>query len=588
LSRVFERLIGLETEYAFRFEQAEASPVHPPRFAIYESIIEALARQTPLAPAKHFKEGVFLANGGAVWFEAERPSAGGGLVEGATPECRGPFQLLAHQRAQDQMLAEAAEASRIDGRVRLIKNDRDFRDNVYGAQENYEAVIAAGPQLWLWRTGLVLLFPVAVATWLGILVCVMATLAYFAFAGLAYLLIRGLTTHRETLAVWLFGRDLVDGRATCVHVPVWLEALLQTVTRLVTGPLAAALYVVLYWTAFRRVRRQMLPFLVSRPLIAGAGMVDGNGEFQLSDKAPAMNCVLGFGGMVYDRPMFTLGHFFKTIYAEAWFSPAEYARLFASRQRLQISMGDSNMCERAELLRVGTTLLVLDAIEAGALSEAPRLKSPLKALHAICRDPSLTRTVPLRDSAAQTALQIQRFYYNACRSFLDQEPDAPRQAWQVLGLWGETLDALQEMVDQNAPSELLLGSLDWVSKQYLLEQSAHDAPWSERKKIDIRYHELSPDGYCEMLRAAGRVPNVLPRARIERACRTAPADSPATMRGHYIREFSHGEQPIAVNWRCIVIGTGWKRKIVRLSRYANRSARGGRRRRQQSQSADAP
>lgn len=31
---------------------------------------------------------------GGAWFETERPAVGGGLVEGSTPECRSPRQLL--------------------------------------------------------------------------------------------------------------------------------------------------------------------------------------------------------------------------------------------------------------------------------------------------------------------------------------------------------------------------------------------------------------------------------------------------------------------------------------------------------------
>ena len=61
--------------------------------------MNAVARRIPAVRAKHFKEGMFLANGGALWFEAERPAAGGGLIEGATPECRGPAEVLAYQRA---------------------------------------------------------------------------------------------------------------------------------------------------------------------------------------------------------------------------------------------------------------------------------------------------------------------------------------------------------------------------------------------------------------------------------------------------------------------------------------------------------
>jgi proteasome accessory factor A len=322
-------------------------------------------------------------------------------------------------------------------------------------------------------------------------------------------------------------------------------------------------------TAFCRIRRQLLPFLISRPVFAGAGMVDHEGCLQLSDKAPAMNCVLGFGGMVFDRPIFTMGHFFKAMYAESWLSPSAYGRLFAAQQRLQISLGDSNMCEHAEYLRVGTTLLVLDAIEAGAIEAAPRVRRPVRALHAICRDPSLQATVPLSGRGTATALEIQRFYWAACRRFLQHEDEAPEEAWELLDHWGQTLDALDAMAEGIDNSTLLVGSLDWVTKRYILQHAGQDATWSERKKIDIRYHELSPAGYFEQLKATGRVPAVVSSQMVERARRSPPPKTPATMRGHFIREFSHGEQPIAVNWKTVALGSGWDRKLVDLTRYAN-------------------
>ena len=141
---IFERLCGLETEYAVRFQPGDATVPPPSKFRLYESLVTALARRVPTARAKHFKEGVFVATGGAVWFEAERPAAGGGLVEGATPECRGARELLAYQLAQDQLLAQAAESARTSGKITLIKNDRDAQGNIYGAQENYEVTLATG------------------------------------------------------------------------------------------------------------------------------------------------------------------------------------------------------------------------------------------------------------------------------------------------------------------------------------------------------------------------------------------------------------------------------------------------------------
>ncbi|MHB8971807.1 MAG: proteasome accessory factor PafA2 family protein [Pirellulaceae bacterium] len=564
---ILDRLVGLETEYAIRFHPRDGAATSPGRFQLYQALVARLKRHVLTAPAKHFKQGVFLANGGAVWFEAERPAAGGGLVEGATPECRGPLEVVRFQRAQDQLLSQCARLADVDGLFSLIKNDRDGQGHVYGAQENYEAILGTSWSLGLWRLGLILLAPLVVLTWLGVGLMIVGILVYLAVAGLIYLPLQWLAVCPRNVALLLFGRDLVEGRETGSPTPVWLETSLLWCTRLVHAPLAFCLLSLISLTAFRRIRRQLLPFLVSRCVVAGAGMVDEAGNYVMADKAPAINCVLGLGGFLRDRPIFTFGHFFKAICVESWLSPRDYFHLLRPRQRLQIGLGDSNMAEMAEFLRVGSTALVLDVIEAGELPPIPALRKPVQALHQLCSDPTLACAVPLVDGRQVTALQLQRLYLQACQQFLERRPDAPAEAQEVVAAWEEVLDALEHLQLSGEAPQSLIGSVDWVTKQHLLEEAGRDASWEARKKIDICYHELSPLGYFQMLQAAGLAAAFTSPQELERAMRTPPANTPATMRGHFIREFSSDTDELSVNWKCVVLGRGFGSKSIRLARY---------------------
>ncbi len=564
---ILDRLVGLETEYAIRFRPREGCDSHPSRFHFYQALIARVKQHVLAVPAKHFKEGVFLANGGAIWFEAERPAAGGGLIEGATPECRGPLELLRYQRAQDQLLSQCARMAEVNGHLSLVKNDRDSDGNVYGAQENYEALLGTGWPLFFWRVGLLLLLPLLLITWLGIGLMIGSILVYLALAGLIYLPLRPFVRRRRELALVLFGRDLVEGQQTGGPTPIWLEGLLLWSTRVVSGPLAIGLLALISLTAFRRTRRQLTPLLASRSIIAGAGMVDGD-DYLLADKATAINCVLGLGGFLKDRPMFTMGHFFKAICAETWMSPREYGQLFKRYQRLQIGLGDSNMAEMAEFLRIGTTSLVLDVIEAGAMPPLPPLAHPIKALHQICRDPSLRQSVPMADGRRMTALEIQRFYLNACRAHLQQEFDAPAEAFDILSRWDDVLSDLETLQATGEAPSALVGSIDWVTKKHLLDEAGSGLDWDARKKIDICYHELSPVGYFQLLQAAGLAVSLVDLEEVDRAVRTPPADTPATMRGHYIREFSSDAAELTVNWKKVLIGGRSKTKTIYLDRYS--------------------
>ena len=317
----------------------------------------------------------------------------------------------------------------------------------------------------------------------------------------------------------------------------------------------------LWLTAFVRIRRQLTPFLLSRPIIAGSGMIDEQGNFLLADKATAMNCLTGFGGLLGDRPIYCLGHFFKAVYADAWLAPEQYLRLFHTRQRLQIALGDSNLAETAEYLRIGTTLLVIDMIEAGEMPAVPHVPRPLAALRIICSDPTLASRISLGKQQSARALDIQRFYLEACRRFLDRHPEATPEARDVLRRWEVALDLLGE------DPQALVGTLDWVTKRFILDKSARGASWEVRKKIDIRYHELSPQGYFERLKTTGIVSHLLDPADIELARRNPPLGTPATIRGRYIREFTDDDQPLAANWHAIYIGQGREAKVVRLDRY---------------------
>lgn len=534
---------------------------------MYQALLRCLRLRVVTVPAKHFKEGVFLATGGAVWFETERPADGQGLIEGSTPECRGPRELLHYQRAQDLLLGEAARSPEGDDCFSLIKNDRDAQDNVYGAQENYEATLASGARLWIWRLSLVLLTPVVFLTWLGLLLIVAGILVYLSLAAVTYWLVHRWTRRPRQLALALFGRDFVEGLATGQPVAAWMETILFWITRLVQLPLALCVWGLTAVVAFHPTRARLTPFLVSRCLIGGAGMLDRAGAFHLADKGPAINCLVGLGNALRDRPIFTMGHLFKAICAEPWLAPSNYGDLFRTRQRLQIGLGDSNMAETAEFLRIGTTALLLDVIEANQLPNRVRLKDPIQALHTITGDPTLTATVELVDGRHWTGLQLQRYYLDVCRDFVQRNSDPTSEGHEVVARWEEALRGLEHM--QAAGGQVptpLIGLLDWVTKKYLLDKAA-SSDWTARKKIDIRYHELSGDGYFMLLKSSGLVHTLVDPAQVEQAMRVPPRGTPATMRGHYIREFSGGTEPIRANWNQITLGRGRHARVIHLRRF---------------------
>ena len=559
---IFDRLIGLETEYAVRF--LEDARQRPSNRALFFSLVHALKDRLPIAATHQYhKKGFFLANGGAVWLEAVFNARRAGLIEGSTAECRGPRQAVVYQQAQDRLLAEAARSVTDPGRFVLLKNDRDSRGNIYGAQENYEVSIATGARLWLWRAGLVALTPLMALTWIGLVLLFGSVILWAAAAGLIYLLISAPlpAERRQRLALAVFGPDLVGGNESLEHPPL-LERIIAWEVAVVLAPLTAAVAIVLHSFAFSSIRRRLTPLLISRAAVAGAGTLDRQGRFHLADKAPGINCVLGFNSFVYDRPcrlwiydrpIYSCGHILRNMLAPG----SNYAGLFARQQRLQICLGDANMAQTAEYLRVGTTALVLDAMDAGYLRDVPRVRRPIRTLHRVIADPELKTTVAVHGGRPMNAMDVQRFYLEACRKFLAARPDAPDEAWDILHRWRDVLDRLEN------DRQSLVGTVDWITKQFLLDRAGGDD--LSRKKIDLRYHELSPEGYFARLTEAGAVADLLGEEEIGRAMRMPPADPPAAARGRFIREFSGGAEALTVDWRHVVLGSGKARRTVELS-----------------------
>lgn len=559
--KVFDRLIGLETEYAVRFHPRQGT-VPPTHYRLFSSLLATLRRRMPTAAVGNTgqgKPGLFLANGGAVWFERCRFAGQCGLIEGCTPECRSPRQLVIAQRGQDRLLSEAAREAEADGDFLLLKNCRDSLGHTYGAQENYEAVLARGWRLTVWRLAWIPLYPLGIALFLCLflVLCAILLLNLALAAPIYRLLCLAAGPGSERQMRWrmrLFGRHWVTNDENDAVWPDWLEGPIFAVIKLLLVPFYLLLSGLMTVTDLRRTQRRMLAFLASRAVLGGSGWLDARGQFHLAEKAESRRFVWTEVIPDSSKPVFNLAHYCKMVFA----LPPRWKELLSPRQRLQISLGDSNLCEEAEYLRVGTTLLVLDAAEAGALGEVPALRWPLGAIRKISRDPTLTAAVPLRGGARMTALQMQRWYLEACRDFLAKRPDAPAEANDVLRRWEEVLDLLEQ--DRLA----LVGRLDWVTKQYLLEKAGADLPYPARKKIDLRYHELSSEGYFARLQAAGQTTSVAEEAEIERATRFPPPSSPAVERARYIREFSGPNTFLKVSWRFIEVITNGARTTIDL------------------------
>src|SRR5690606_10285321 len=148
-------------------------------------------------------------------------------------------------------------------------------------------------------------------------------------------------------------------------------------------------------------------------------------------------------------------------------------------RRLHLILGDANHLEVATYLKVGTTSLVLAAIETalerpevGEALEALALADPVGAVRTVSRDLTLTARLALRDGRELTALQIQAACREAVLAALGEEAPDPETA-DVLARWGSVLDRL------GTDPATCAREVEWVAKHRLIEamRTRHHLGW---------------------------------------------------------------------------------------------------------------
>ena len=162
-----------------------------------------------------------------------------------------------------------------------------------------------------------------------------------------------------------------------------------------------------------------------------------------------------------------------------------------------------------------------------------------------------------------SAIEIQKVYLSAAESFVNSTAANMRgEAPKVLERWRELLDAVVAFRKDASDVERAIGRVDWLSKRWLIDQMGPDADWPTRKKIDLRYHELSEDGYFNQLMESHPDLRLADPDLIERRRRSPPPSSPAARRGWLIREFADSDESMQSEWAYAMIGRGRRRRRV--------------------------
>jgi proteasome accessory factor A len=297
-------------------------------------------------------------------------------------------------------------------------------------------------------------------------------------------------------------------------------------------------------TPFADIVRDLTPFFVTRQIFTGAGKVgyeaqwDEHGvhRFQLSQRADFFEAEVGLETTL-KRPIINT--------RDEPHSDSERYR------RLHVIVGDANLCEVAQYLKVGATAIVLKMIEDGVAPDLA-IRNPVGAIHEVSRDVGLGHELALVDGRRMTALQVQREYAAAARAYVESRDDTPEHR-DVVTRWEAVLDGLE------ADPMRLSGQLDWVAKLRILEgyRERDGLEWSDAKlrAIDLQYHDVRRrKGLYKRLEAAGKVERLTSDEEIDRAVMEPPEDTRAYFRGRCIAKYP--DAIAAASWDSLILDTG--------------------------------
>ncbi|REK38000.1 MAG: proteasome accessory factor PafA2, partial [Actinobacteria bacterium] len=228
-------------------------------------------------------------------------------------------------------------------------------------------------------------------------------------------------------------------------------------------------------TPFGDVIRYAMTFLVTRQIFTGAGKVGSENDrpkvpFQITQRADFFEEEVGLETTL-KRPIVNTRD-------EPHGDASKY-------RRLHVILGDANLSETQNFLKLGTTALMLAALEDGAIPDPLDLADPVESCWRVSHDVDLTRPLELEGGGSATALELQGRFLEWLSKYAEKELDDP--VWdKLVGEWERVLSAMETDVMS------LSDTLDWVAKKRVFERfiDRDGIGWDSPKlrAFDLQYH----------------------------------------------------------------------------------------------------
>jgi proteasome accessory factor A len=290
-----------------------------------------------------------------------------------------------------------------------------------------------------------------------------------------------------------------------------------------------------YLTTIRDYRilvEKLMAFLVTRPIITGAGggFLEGKGEYCISPRAVFMETLCDS----------------STTTKRSIINTKDEAHADDNvHKRLHLIMGDSNMSEFATFMKMITTAIALTLVEEDFDFKPPFINNPLAALHRMCWNIDGDWKVDLPGGKPLRATDVQRAYLLQA---LKRSYDKVGPEWKfALDQWGELLDKLDYDPGEAADR------IEWVNKKVLLfdYRDTFKLKRDDMRlmNIELQYTDTDRnDGIFYSLQKQGKARRVVTDAEIANAIESPPRTTRAWFRGNFIKRSTDPDNIV-----------GWKR-----------------------------
>jgi len=234
-------------------------------------------------------------------------------------------------------------------------------------------------------------------------------------------------------------------------------------------------YLVPREVGFERLYSNVLPMMVARQVLVGAGKVGSENSrsvpFQLSQRADFLSEKAN-AETLYRRPIFNTRD-------EPHADPTAWIRL-------HVICGDANMIPDATARKVGLIKLALALCE---IDQAPtwQFRDAVRAFSDVSRDQTLQFRIELEHRSWTTAPEILESYFAAAEQCLDLDEE---MQWVI-----DTSRAL--LIDLTGNFERFRRHVDWAAKKHILSQFVEEEgiQWVDPRlrAFDLEYHNVDPD-----------------------------------------------------------------------------------------------